>query len=389
MIQKILIFNFTGINTAASILTEGLKLNKKIKVFSTTKSNYGADVAINSDRLYNVTQLPQPQRNITSKSDLVFVDNAGPHGAYVSSIVCDSDQYIVECQDLMEECDLVVIFDDKKTSTAHFDSNDGVKTDLLEFALQCHKDKVVMVDGSDFHAMEYGNFEGSHPAYYKILFKREKNLDDKYPDNVESLPFASEERYFASGKNFDEMWKGKNLNASSLFRCDIDNERMHTKKVLGNRYKEDDTFVLGNVFGRNKNDGIDEQLEGTDIGECVKHHHNYFNILSKVKINIEGRPGHDAFYTGRMMESLANGCCYFYPTPTYNVDFPNGLIDGEDFVIYKGENDLIKKVEYYLSHEDEMRTIAENGFNKLIKYHTSEVRAKEFIETCERYMCEN
>ena len=146
MIQKILIFNFTGINTAASILTEGLKLNKKIKVFSTTKSNYGADVAINSDRLYNVTQLPQPQRNITSKSDLVFVDNAGPHGAYVSSIVCDSDQYIVECQDLMEECDLVVIFDDKKTSTAHFDSNDGVKTDLLEFALQCHKDKVVMVD---------------------------------------------------------------------------------------------------------------------------------------------------------------------------------------------------------------------------------------------------
>ena len=33
-----------------------------------------------------------------------------------------------------------------------------------------------------------------------------------------------------------------------------------------------------------------------------------------------------------------------------------------------------------------MRTIAKNGFNKLLKYHTSEVRAKEFIETCERYM---
>jgi len=161
---------------------------------------------------------------------------------------------------------------------------------------------------------------------------------------------------------------------------------MHIKEVLGGRHRENDTFVLGNVFGRKKNDGIDEQLEGVDIGECVRHHHNYFNILSKVKINIEGRPGRDAFYTGRMMESLANGCCYFYPTPTYNIDFPNGLIDGEDFIIYNGGEDLIDKIDYYLSHEREMRTVAENGFNKLLKYHTSEVRAKEFIETCERYI---
>ena len=64
--------------------------------------------------------------------------------------------------------------------------------------------------------------------------------------------------------------------------------------------------------------------------------------------------GNTSFYTGRMMESLANGCCYFYPTPTYNVDFPNGLIDGEDFIIYSDENDLIEKIEYYLSHEEEM-----------------------------------
>ena len=86
------------------------------------------------------------------------------------------------------------------------------------------------------------------------------------------------------------------------------------------------------------------------------------------------------------MESLANGCCYFYPTPTYNADFPNGLVDGEDFIIYNNSEDLIEKIEYYLSHESEMKTIAENGFNKLIKYHTSEVRAKEFLETCERYL---
>ena len=386
MIKKVLIFNFTGNHTVAAYLIEGLKLNKNIKVFSTNKSNYGSDIVVNSKRLYNVAPQPQAQRKVILKSDLIFVENAGPAGVHTSSIVCDIDEYIAECQGLMDEHDLVVIFDDKETSTAHFHSKDGIKTELLEYALQYHKDKVATIDGSDFHTMEYGGYVGSHPACSKIFFKREKNLDDEYPDNVEPMPFASEERYFASGKNFDKMWKEKNLNAACLFRCDIDSERMHIKEVLGGRHRENDTFVLGNVFGRKKNDGIDEQLEGVDIGECVRHHHNYFNILSKVKINIEGRPGRDAFYTGRMMESLANGCCYFYPTPTYNIDFPNGLIDGEDFIIYNGGEDLIDKIDYYLSHEREMRTVAENGFNKLLKYHTSEVRAKEFIETCERYI---
>ena len=47
---------------------------------------------------------------------------------------------------------------------------------------------------------------------------------------------------------------------------------------------------------------------------------------------------------------------------------------------------MIEKIDYYSSHEDEMKTIAENGFNKLLKYHTSEVRAKEFLEICEGYM---
>ena len=117
MIKKVLIFNFTGWNQIAASLIEGLKLNKNIKVFSTTKSNYGSDVVINSKRLYNVSRIP----------------GVGPPSLYVSSIVCDTDEYITECQDLMGECDLVVIYDDNKTlSTAHFHNKDGMIIDLHE-----------------------------------------------------------------------------------------------------------------------------------------------------------------------------------------------------------------------------------------------------------------
>ena len=372
MIKKVLIFNFTGWNQIAASLIEGLKLNKNIKVFSTTKSNYGSGMVINSKRLYNVASIPV----------------AGPPSLYVSSIVCDTDKYITECQDLMDECDLVVIYDDNKTlSTAHFHNKNGLRIDLHEYALRYHKDKVVMIDTSDFHTMEYGGYTGGHPIYSKIYFKREKNLDDEYPDNVEPLPFSAERRYFASGKDFNKMWDNKTFKLASLFRSIGDyTERKDLISEITDRYGGDEKCLTNNVFGRSCEDGVDEELEGHNTGECVRHHHKYFDVISKTKINIEGRPGNTAFYTGRMMETLANGCCYFYPTPAYNVDFPNGLIDGEDFIIYHSAEDLIEKIEYYSSHEDEMKTIARNGFNKLLKYHTSEVRAKEFIETCERYM---
>ena len=379
MIKKVLIFNYIGWNQIAASLTEGLKLNKNIKIFSTTKSCYGTDIVINSKRLYKV-------RSFSSTGP-----DVGAPSLYTSSTVCDTDEYITECQDLMGECDLIVIYDNnKEISTAHFHNKDGLRIDLHEYALQHHKDKVVMIDVSDFHIMEYGAYAGGHPNYFKTYFKREKNLDDKYPDNVEPLPFSAERRYFASGKDFNKMWDNKDLNLSCLFRYSGHSHgptgREEIKKAINEKYYDNPKCVTKNVFGRSYDDGIDKEIEGKEIGEAVRHHHKYFDVISKSKINIEGLPGNTAFYTGRMMESLANGCCYFYPTPIYNVDFPNGLIDGEDFIIYNDENDLINKIEYYLSHEEEMRTIAGNGFNKLIKYHTSEVRAKEFIDICERYM---
>ena len=379
MIKKVLVFNYTGWNQIAASLTEGLKLNKNIKIFSTTKSCYGADIVINSKRLYKV-------RSFSSTGP-----DAGAPSLYTSSTVCDTDEYITECQDLMGECDLIVIYDNnKEISTAHFHNKDGLRIDLHEYALQHHKDKVVMIDVSDFHIMEYGTYAGGHPNYFKTYFKREKNLDDKYPNNVEPLPFSAERRYFASGKDFNKMWDNKDLNLSCLFRYSGHPHgptgREEIKKAINEKYYDDPKCITKNVFGRSYDDGIDKKIEGKEIGEAVRHHHKYFDVISKSKINIEGLPGNTAFYTGRMMESLANGCCYFYPTSSYNVDFPNGLIDGEDFIIYHSAEDLIEKIEYYLSHETEMKSIAENGFNKLIKYHTSEVRAKEFIETCERYM---
>ena len=381
MIQKILIFNYSGWNQIVASLVEGLKFNKQLELFSTAMANYGQDILIKSEREYSVTKLYNAS------------DGDAPPSLYTASTVIDAPAYIEECQELMNWSDLIIMFDDNGTETsAHFYSDNKIQNRLRQDGLYYYKEKIAMINPGDFSGPDkmYGGYFGAEPSYCKVYFKREKDLDLEWADNVEPIPFSAEERYFAFGKNFEKIWNNKDLNLSCLFRHGGHSHgpvgREEIKKAINEKYYDDPKCVTKNVFGRSYDDGIDKKIEGKEIGEAVRHHHKYFDVLSKSKINIEGLPGNTAFYTGRMMESLANGCCYFYPTPTYNVDFPNGLIDGEDFIIYNSAEDLIDKIEYYLLHEEEMKTIAENGFNKLLKYHTSEVRAREFIETCERYM---
>ena len=402
MIKKILIFNYTEYNQFISTLVEGLKKQKNIKLYSTTKLNYCEDITINSERIYSIKNEYSPMESLPNWSNLSDeLRDRGPNFLQISSVVKDEDSYIEECEDLIEESDLIIVFSDNNTSPSTYfnNKNDEVITHLHEYAVVNYGSKLVIVDPISTHFIngsytKYGSYPGSLPYNYKIYFKREKSLDLDWDDNVVPFPRASEDRYFTVGKDFDKIWKNKELDISALFRTSGYKKRIDVKNILEMHYGDSKKCVLKNVFdfGESVDKTIDSKIYGfkpNEIGNLL-HHHSYYETLSLSKISVEC-PQYEGwgFYTYRMWESIANGCCYFYPTPNYNVDFPNGLVDGEDFIIYNTPEDLIEGLHYYLNHPDEMRTIAENGFNKLLKYHTSEVRAKEFIETCERYMSEN
>ena len=384
MIKKILIFNYNELSQFISTLVEGFKTNSNIELFSTSKVSYCSDIVIKSKRTYEIKGC--------------LSTDGPPYPTMVSDIV-DEDEYVEECEDLIEECDLIIIVDDNQVqSTAWFKNIEGqLITHLHEYAIANHKDKIAFLDLVSTHFINdgytmYGNYLGGHPSHCKVYFKREKDLDLEWCDNVVPFSRAAEERYFAGGKDFNEIWSSKKLDIAAMFRVGGYGKRISIKNALRKHYGDSEKCNIDNVFDKidDRDRKIDKDIygvEGHELAGTIRHHYSYYETLLKTKISIDS-PQYKGwgFYTQRMMESLANGCCYFYPTPTYNVDFPNGLIDGEDFIIYHSAEDLIKKIEYYLSHEDEMRAIAENGFNKLLKYHTSEVRAKEFIATCERYM---
>lgn len=63
----------------------------------------------------------------------------------------------------------------------------------------------------------------------------------------------------------------------------------------------------------------------------------------------------------------------------YQNDFFDYFNAGEDFEFYESEKDLLNKIDYYLSHEDERLAIAVNGHDKLAARHTYRHRVQEML----------
>ena len=51
----------------------------------------------------------------------------------------------------------------------------------------------------------------------------------------------------------------------------------------------------------------------------------------------------------------------------------------EDFVYYDGREDLLNKIDFYLTHEDERKRIAANGHERISEYHTYDHRVREIL----------
>ncbi len=76
------------------------------------------------------------------------------------------------------------------------------------------------------------------------------------------------------------------------------------------------------------------------------------------------------------------GCGGFLLT-NYQEDLLRFFEPGEDYVYYEGIQDLLNKTEYYLTHEEERKKIAENGYRKVKEAHSYCHRLREILEIVE------
>lgn len=144
-------------------------------------------------------------------------------------------------------------------------------------------------------------------------------------------------------------------------------ERIRFLKALSNKFNVDiytgsDTSMMPKIHNR----GFAKTLTEMPI---------IFN-QSKINLNLTAKSIRSGLSL-RVFDVL--GCEGFLIT-NYQEELPEHFVIGEDIEAYDSLDSLLAKCEYYLSHENDRREIAHNGFEKIKKYHTYDTRLTQMLE---------
>lgn len=96
---------------------------------------------------------------------------------------------------------------------------------------------------------------------------------------------------------------------------------------------------------------------------------------SKINLNIFSR----SIVNGILLRCFDIMGAGGFQLTNYQGDFLQFFESGADYVYYDSVEDMVEKVEYYLSHEDERTQIAMNGLAKVRGGHTFVDRAREML----------
>lgn len=97
---------------------------------------------------------------------------------------------------------------------------------------------------------------------------------------------------------------------------------------------------------------------------------------SRINLNITLKSIHTGIPL-RCMDIMGSGG---FLLSNFQADFLDFFVPGEDFVYYEDEDDFVRKIRYYLSHESERRQIVANSTAKMLESHTFQHRVNTILE---------
>ncbi len=101
---------------------------------------------------------------------------------------------------------------------------------------------------------------------------------------------------------------------------------------------------------------------------------------SRINLNITMR----GIRSGIPLRAMDIMGCGGFLLSNFQRDFLDFFVPDEDFVFFENKEDLLRKIDYYLIHEDERKAIAKNGHDKVAAGHTYRHRVKEMLAPCEK-----
>lgn len=150
------------------------------------------------------------------------------------------------------------------------------------------------------------------------------------------------------------------------YKC-TEQERIRTLRAISEHFDIDlytlsDTSMLPKTHNRGGADSV------TMMPKIIK--------CSKINLNMTNRP----IRTGlplRIFDILGAGG---FLLSNYQAEIPEHFTPDEDIVLYDSIPDMLAKINYYLTHDDERLQIAENGHEKIKKYHTYDIKLQTMFK---------
>lgn len=142
-------------------------------------------------------------------------------------------------------------------------------------------------------------------------------------------------------------------------------ERLWLMQTLGSKYSV-------NLYTASDTTGL--SVHNCGLAKTLTEMPLIFHF-SKINLN----PTAKSIQTGlplRLFDVLA---CEGFLLTNYQSELTDYFTPGQDLECYTGEDDLLSKAEYYLTHENDRKEIAHNGYLALEKYHNYPERLLQMI----------
>lgn len=310
---------------------------------------------------------------------------------YISWIY-DNPQVLMYSVTIVNPCNLVFTFD--KTQYLEFHNNRIDTVKYLPLAantrrLSMMKD-YLSLKNSKWNPKADISFIGSMYTEDHQFYNRLNGISDYTRGYLRSLIEAQKHIY---GYNFIEKILKENPaivdDMANFLPLRPDSQSVATREYLFAQYvinrqitAEERTDYLS-AIGKKYTYDLYTQDEKTSLPGAVNHGKiDYYDMApyvfksSKINLNFTLR----SITSGiplRCFDVLGAGG---FLLTNYQGDFEDCYVAGEDYVFFEDQNDLLEKIDYYLSHENERKEIAHNGFSRTAENHTYAQRILEMVE---------
>lgn len=127
-------------------------------------------------------------------------------------------------------------------------------------------------------------------------------------------------------------------------------------------------------------DDPDKELIGVNLKGAVNYMTDMPKVFNCSRININ--PVMRNIRTGIPLRAWDIVGAGGFLMTSFQLEYMDFFENGKDYVYYESHDDLLRKTEYYLNHEDERAQIARNGHEKAVKFHSYEKRIEFILDKC-------